>query len=157
MSICNPQVSCSLNFASLFIAMIHNSSVNLKLIISPLDKRIPSKSQFSDIRVLFENLSNSSCHFPSHKSVLLQIFHHSLVSWKINHQHFLSSNITYFVQKEPFKVQVLETFECSGPNSSNFTCQVWNDKSVPIKHFASIFTVITHNSCESLKLIFYFG
>ena len=45
---------------------------------------------------------------------------------------FSSKNI-YFTQKEPIKVNVFETFECSGQNLSNSFCQFWNDKSVPLQ------------------------
>ena len=30
---------------------------------------------------------------------------------------------TYFAQKEPIKVKIFETFECSGQNLSNSLCQ----------------------------------
>ena len=36
-----------------------------------------------------ENLLNSSCHFPNHKSVFLQILHDSSVSWNMLHCTFL--------------------------------------------------------------------
>ena len=45
---------------------------------------------------------------------------------------FSSKNI-YFTQKEPIKVKVFETFECSGQNLSNSFCQFWNDMSVPLQ------------------------
>ena len=32
---------------------------------------------------------------------------------------FLISNIIYFDQKDPIKMQIFETFECSGQNLSN--------------------------------------
>ena len=52
---------------------------------STLDKRIPSKSLFSDFQTCFgENWLNSSCHFWKHKSVFLQMLH----------QYSVPSNIT---------------------------------------------------------------
>ena len=45
---------------------------------------------------------------------------------------FYSNNL-YFAQKEPIKVKIFETFECSGQNSSNSSCQLWNDNSIPLK------------------------
>ena len=39
-----------------------------------------------------------------------------------------SSKNTYFAQKEPIKVKILETFECSNQNLSNSLCQFLNDK-----------------------------
>ena len=43
-----------------------------------------------------------------------------------------SSNNTYFAQKEPIKVNMFETFECSGQILLNFLCQIWN-KSIPLQ------------------------
>ena len=45
----------------------------------------------------FWEFTYSSCHFPNHKSVFLQILHHSSVSWKITPLYFFfRSNIKYF-------------------------------------------------------------
>ena len=55
----------------------------------------------------------------------------SSVSWKITPPYFFNSNNIYFTQKEPIKMKIFETFECSGQNLSNFLCQFWNDKSIP--------------------------
>ena len=30
-------------------------------------------------------------------------------------------------------MKILETFRCSGQNSSNSSCQLWNDKSIPLQ------------------------
>ena len=49
----------------------------------------------------------SSCHFPNHKSVFLQILHHSSVSWKIILLYFFRSNVIFFSQKERIKVEIL--------------------------------------------------
>ena len=54
-----------------------------------------------------ENLPYSSCHFPNHKLVFLQILYHCSVSWKITPLHFFSSNVIYLAQKEPIKVEIL--------------------------------------------------
>ena len=69
--------------------------------------------------------------FSSNKSVFLQILHHSWMSWKITPLYCFSSNNIY-LQKEPIKVEIVETFECSGQNLSNSLCQFWN-KSVPLQ------------------------
>ena len=45
---------------------------------------------------------------------------------------FSSSNI-YFAQKEPIKMKMFETFKSLGQISSNFLCQFWNDKSIPLQ------------------------
>ena len=76
-----------------------------------------------------ENSLNFSCHFPNHKSALLQILHHTSESWKITPVYFFSSNIIYFAEKEPNKVQAFGIFKCSSQNSPNFY-HFWNNKSV---------------------------
>ena len=114
--------------------MTHNSTVNLKLIHFLLwIKRSYQNSIFDTFECSGENLQNSSCHFPSNKSVFLQILHHSSMSWKIC--TFLAQTIyIYFAQKEPIKMKILGTFfECSGQNLSNFLCQFWNDKSIVLQ------------------------
>ena len=57
---------------------------------------------------------------------------------------FFSSNNLYFAQKEPIKIKIFETFKCSGQNSSNSLCQLWNDKSVLLQ--------ILHNSSLSWQI-----
>ena len=49
--------------------------------------------------------------------------------------YFFSSNNISFAQKEPIKMKIFETFECSDQNLSNFWCQFWNDKSIPLQIF----------------------
>ena len=75
----------------------------------------------------------SSCQFWNDKSVPLQILHHSSMSWNITRLYLFGSNNIYFSQKEPIKVNVFETFKCSGENLSNSFCQFWNDKSIPLQ------------------------
>ena len=134
MSLLKRQVSSSSIFISFFIVMTHNSTVNLKLIHFLLwTKRSYQSSNFDTFKCSGENLQNSSCHFPSNKSVFLQILHHSSVSWKITLLYFFSSNNIYFAQKETIKVKIFETFECSGQNLSNSLCQFWNVKSIPLQ------------------------
>ena len=147
MSVLKWQVNSSSNFASFFIVMTHNSSVNFKLTHFLLwikgSHRCPN---FETFGCSAKNLPNSSCYFPNHKSVFFcQILHHSSVSWNITPLYFFNSNIIYFVQKEPIKVQIFETFECSGQNSSNCSCQFWNCKSIPLQilHHSSLSWHIT--------------
>ena len=126
------------NFASFFIVITHNSPVDFKLIHFLLGIKVPHKSSkfwVPTFKCSGKNLPNSSCYFPNHKSIL----HHSLVSWKITPLYFFRSNITYFSCKEPIKVQIFETFECSDKNSPN-SCQFWNNKSVflQILHQSSV-------------------
>ena len=78
-------------------------------------------------------LSNSLCQFWNDKSILLQILYPSSVSWKITPLYFFSSNNIYFAQKEPIKMKIFETFECSGQNLSNFLCQFWKNTSIPLQ------------------------
>ena len=87
-----------------------------------------------------QNLSNFLCQFWNDESIPLQILYPSSVSWKITSLYFFGSNNIYFAQKEHIKIKVFETFKCSGQNSSNSSCQVWNDKSISllILHHSSL-------------------
>ena len=80
-----------------------------------------------------QNLSNSLCQFWNDKSIPLQILYPSSVSWKITPLYFFSSNNVYFAQKEPIKVNIFETFECSGQNLSTSLCQFANNMSIPLQ------------------------
>ena len=134
MSILKRQVSFSSIFVSFFIVMTHNASVNFKVIHFLLwAKGSHQSSSFDNFECSGENLPNSSCHFPSNKSVFLQILHHSSISWEITPLYFFSSNNIYYTQKEPIKVKIFETFEWSGQNLSNSLCQFWTDNSIPIQ------------------------
>ena len=114
--------------------MTYNSTVNLKLTHFLLwTKGSYQSCNFHTFKCSGENLQISSCHFPSNNSIFLQILHHSLMSWKITPLYFFSSKNTYFAQKEPITVKIFETFECSGQKLSDFLCQFWNDKSIPLQ------------------------
>ena len=66
---------------SCFIVMTHNSSVNFKLIHFLLwTKESHQSPNFDTFKCSGENLPNSSCYFPNHESVFLQILDHSSVS-----------------------------------------------------------------------------
>ena len=80
-----------------------------------------------------QNLWNSLYQFSNNKSIPLQILYPSSVSCKITPLYLFSSNNIYFAQKEPIKVNIFETFKCSGQNLSNSLCQFWNDKSIPLQ------------------------
>ena len=90
-------------------------------------------------------LSNSLCQFWNDNSIPLQILYPSSVSWKIIPLYFFSSNNIYFAPKEHIKMKIFETFKCSGQNSSNSSCQFWNDKSIPLQilHHSSVPSNIT--------------
>ena len=146
MSVLKWKVNSSSSFSLFFIVMTHNSSVNFQ-VIPFLDwtKGSHQSSNFDTFEYSGENFQNSSCHFLSNKSVFLQILHHSSLSWKITPMYFLSSNNIYFSQKEHIEMNIFETFKCSGQNSSNSSCQFWNDKSLPhqVLHHSSLSWHIT--------------
>ena len=118
MSVFNWQVNSFSNFALFFIAMTHNCKFqgNNFLLWTKGSYQIPN---FDTFKCSGENLQNCSCHFPSNKSVFLQILHHSSMSWEITPLYFFSSDNIYFVQKEPIKVKIFDTLECPGQNLSN--------------------------------------
>ena len=135
-SVLNWQVNSSSNFASFFIVMTRNSPVNFKLIHFVLWIKGSHQSQnFETLECSGENLPNSSCHFPNHKSGFPQILHHCPVSWKVTPLYFFSSNIIQFGQTPPIKVWIFVTFECSSQNSSNSLYHFWNNKSIPLQIF----------------------
>ena len=108
MSVLKGQVNSFSNFASFLIVMTHNTSVSFKFIHLLLSIKGSHQSpNFETFDCSGENLPNSSCHFPNHKSVFLQILHHSSVSWKITPLHFFRPNVRYFAQKEPIKAETL--------------------------------------------------
>ena len=90
-----------------------------------------------------QNLTNSLCQFWNDKSVPLQIFHHSSFSWKITPLYFFNSNNINFFPKEPIKVKIFETCECSGQNLSNSLCQFCYENLIPLQ--------ILHHSSVSLN------
>ena len=88
------QVNSSSNFASFFIAMTHNFSVDFKLRFFLLwIKGSHQHANFETFNCSGEYLPYSSCHFPNHKSVFLQILHHSSVSWKITPLYFFRQTL----------------------------------------------------------------
>ena len=105
MSILNWQVNSFSKFVSFFIVMTHNSPVNFKLIHFLFwIKGSHESSNFDTFKCSGENLSNSSCHFPSNKSDFLQILNHSSVSWKITPLYiFLAKAIYTLLKRSPLK------------------------------------------------------
>ena len=146
MSVLKRQVSFHSDFASFFIAMTHHSSSNLKVIhFLLLIKGSHQSPNFETFKYSDKNLLYFSCCFPNHNLGFLQILNHSSVSWNITSLSLFSSNIMYFVQKEPMKVHTFETFKCLGQNFPNFLCQFLNDKSIllQILHHSSLSWQIT--------------
>ena len=109
-----PNFSCYFSnhrslFLSFFIILTHNSSVNFKLILFLLWAKGSHQSpNFETFECSGKNLPNFSYHFPNHLSVFLQIFHHSLVPWKIIPSYFFRSIIICFVHKEAIKTNFLD-------------------------------------------------
>ena len=159
MSILNWQVNCCSNFASFFIVITHNSPVSFKLIHFLLwIKGYHQSPNFETFQCFGENLPNSPCHFWKHKSVFFSNFASIVSVMKDNSSVFSSSEIIYFGQKQPIKVQIFGTFDCLGQNSSNSSCQFWNGKSIPPQtfHHSSLSLHITPLQIFS-SCIFYFG
>ena len=108
MTILKRQVTSSSNFVSLFIFMKRNSTVSFKLMHFLFWKKGSHQSpNFETFESSGKKFPNFPRHFPNHKSVFLQILHHSSESWNITPLHFFISNIIYFVQNEPIKVKDL--------------------------------------------------
>ena len=102
LSILKWQVKSFSNFASFFIARTHNSSRNFKLKHFLLwTKWSHQTPNFNAFKWSGENLSNYLHYFPNHRSVFLQIFHHSPVSWKITPLYFLAQTIYTLFKKRP--------------------------------------------------------
>ena len=78
-------------------------------------------------------LSNSLCQLLNVKSIPLQILYPFSVSWKIISLYFFISINIYFAQKEPIKMKISETFECSGQILSNSLCQFLHNKVIPLQ------------------------
>ena len=127
--------------SSFFIVMTHNSTVNLKLAHFLLwTKGSYQSSDFDTFKCSGENLPNSHVFFQTTSQFFFK-FCISSMSWKITSLYFFRSNNIYFAQKEPIKMKNFETFsECSGQNLSNFLCQFWNGKSIPLQILLSLFS-----------------
>ena len=135
MSILKQVSSCS-NFVSFFVAMKGNSTLNFKMTHFLLWTTGSHQSSTCDtFKCSGKNLPNSSYHFPSNKSVFLQILHHSSMSWKITPFYFFSSNNMYFAQKDPVKVKIFWDYWVLRSKFVKFRLQFWNDKSVSLKIF----------------------
>ena len=50
---------------------------------------------------------------------------------KDNSSDLFTSNNIYFAKNEPIKMKIFKTFKCLGQYSSNSSCQLWNNKSIP--------------------------
>ena len=68
---------------------------------------------------------------------------------------FFCSNIIYFGQKQPIKVQIFEIFKCSGENLPNSSRQFLEAQASFPSNFISILSSIKHNSSVLFKLKHY--
>ena len=152
---------------AVFLQILHHSSMSWK--ITPLcffssnniyfAQKEPIKMKIFEIfECSGQILSNSLCQFWNEESIPLQILYPSSVSWKTTPLYFLSSNNIYFAQKKPIIMKILETYECSGQNLSDF--QFWNDKSIPLLilhqsslswHITPLWILISYFSYFGLK------
>ena len=146
MSILKRQVNSSPNFLSslqfhkrLFLCTFFSSKNIYFAQKEPIKVKI-----FETFKRSGQNLLNFLCQLLNDMLIPLQILYPSSVSWKITSLYVFSSNKIYFAQKEPIKVKIFETFECSGQNLSNSLCRFWNDKSIPRQ--------ILYSSSVSLKI-----
>ena len=135
------QVNSSSNFALFFIAMIHNSSVNFKIIRFLLwtEASHPS-SNFDTFKCSGEII------FSNHQSVFLQNLHNSSVSWKITSLYFFSSSNIYFSHKEPIKTKDFLDFRVLWSKFVKFFMSILKGQVNSASVFVSFFNVMTHYS-----------
>ena len=107
MSILKRHINSSSNFASFFFVMTHNSSVSFSLMHFLLWAKGSHQSTSFKSYVSGESLLSSSCHFPNHKPVFLQIFHHSSVLWKKFPLNIFRLSDIYFAQIVTINIEIL--------------------------------------------------
>ena len=67
-------------------------------------------TNFDIFKCFDENLLNSSCHFPNHKSVFLQILHDSSVSWNMLLCTFLGQTLYTLHKRDQSKCKFFRLF-----------------------------------------------
>ena len=151
-SILKPQVSFFPNFASFFIFITHNSSVNFQLIdfLHWINGSHQSPN-FETFECSSESLPNSSCHLPSNQSVFLEVLRYSPVSRKITPLYFFGSNI-YLGQKEPIKVQILRLLNARSEVLQTFHVNI-ETKNQVLTNFALFFIFMTHNVSVDFRVL----
>ena len=112
------------------------------------------RPNFDTFKCSGENLPNSSCLFPNHKSIFLQILHDSSVSWKITPRYFFRSNVIYFAQKGPMKVQIFWDLWVLGSRFTKFLLFLKQQIDFS-SNFTSLFSVMRHPHSYFFKLKFY--
>ena len=78
-------------------------------------------------------MSNSFSQFWKGNLIPVKILHPYSTSWEITPLHFLAQTIYTFAQKERIKMKIFEPFKCSDQNLSNSSCQLCNEKSIPLQ------------------------
>ena len=73
-------------------------------------KRFHENTDFDIFKCSDENLPNSSCHFPNHKSVFLQIWHDSSVSWNTLLCTFLGQTLYTLHKRDQSKCKFFRLF-----------------------------------------------
>ena len=147
-----PQVSFFPNFASFFIFVKHNSSVNFQLI--DFLHWINGSHQSPNCETFeccSESLPNSSCHFPSNQSVFLEVLRYSPVSRKITPLYFFGSNI-YFGQKEPIKVQILRLLSARFKVLQTSHVNI-ETKNQVLSNFTLFLIFMTHNVSVDFRVL----
>ena len=150
-----PQLIFPSKFESIFNIITHSSCLAQTLYCILTVKNGLSKCKFSDFGVLGQNSPNSLCQFSKHKAVSLQILPHLPVLWHITLLYFFGSNIIYFRQKLHIKVQIfrLATTHIKMHKIPNVI--FWNQESVFLQAFESLFSVLRHNSSVLFYLNLY--
>ena len=114
----------------------------------------PLKCKFWDFQVLGQNLPNSSRHISKHKSLRPRILHQSSVLWHITSLYFFGSNIMYFRQRWHIKVLIFRlSTACIKINQIPHA--IFGTKSLFFSLFASLFSVMRHNSSMLFRLKLY--
>ena len=159
-SILKRQVSSSSVFVSFSIVMTDNFSVNFTVIQVLLwAKGSHQSSNFDTFECSGENLPNSSCHFPSNKSVFLQILHHSSMSWEITPLYFLAQTIYTLLKRSPLKWKFLRLSSaqvkiCQIPYATFETTSRFLSKFyIPLQFYKRLFlcTFLAWTICTLLK------
>ena len=98
-----------INFTSTFRVMTYNScDVSSWNIINFGQKERIKVQFFNLLSALMKVHPIPHAIFETATPGFIQILHHCSVSWKITPLRFCSSNLVYFVQKEPIKKKFLE-------------------------------------------------
>ena len=124
-----PNSSCHFRkHKSIFLHILHQSSVpsNITHLHFFLAQTLYTLVKGSRLKCKFFRFSSARikiCQISRVNFGSTSQFSFKLVPSNITPLYFLSSNIIYLGQKQPIKVQISETFECSGQNFLNSSYQ----------------------------------